>query len=129
MACALLYHFYMNTFATLLFLTLLQLPAHASVWSELENGEHNAQTGIIRQVDPQGNEILLEILTIDAHGSPVTTRAKICTQNHPGMTEEMRAIHYKMQLDQAVESRNAKTKVQFGTKGPWDSCLSFLKPA
>ena len=119
----------MKTLAAILILTLFQAPAQASVWSELENGKHTAQTGIIRQVDPQGNDILLEIQAIDPHGTPVTVNAKICTQNYPGMTEEMRAIHYKMQLDQALESRNSKTKVQFGTKGPWDSCLSFLKPS
>lgn len=114
---------------TLLILTLLHAPAQASVWSEMESGNLTAQTGVIKRVDSQGNEILLEIETTDAHGSPMTAIAKICTQNHPGMTEEMRAIHYKMHLDQAIESRNGKTKVQFGTKGPWDSCLSFLKPA
>jgi hypothetical protein len=94
----------------------------------MEQGELSAQTGIVKRVTPQGEDILVEIETTDAFGTSTTLHARVCRSESQGSTDAMNAAHFQIKYSDINDARKSKEKIEFGTRGPFNTCLSFVRP-
>ncbi len=114
----------MRTLAILILIS--SQAAFASVWQELEQGHGNLKMGYVRDVKPSGNDILVEIRGEDALGNPAVISGKLCLTTPQNVTEEMRAVHYKIQYDKVNDAKRSKSLVEYGQRGVWGGCLVVL---
>lgn len=106
--------------------------AHAApgVWQQMENGITSSNRGVVKSVDIVGGEIYFKTESKDAFGDKVVREDRLCTWVdgiEPGETDEMQAARYKAKLDIVQEARKSGKPIEFGTRGVWKSCVSFLR--
>jgi hypothetical protein len=107
---------------------MINLNASAGVWEDMETGETTAKTGIVTGVRTEGTDVILDIETTDELGSTETISAKYCNERPQEQTDAMAATSFNTRRTEAEAAKKAKTKLQFGTRGIWNGCLSFVRP-
>lgn len=114
------------------FIVAISAFAHAapSVWQQMEKGITTSNRGVVKSVDIVGGEIYFKTETQDAFGDKVIREDRLCTWVdgiQPGETDQMQAALFKAKLDMVQDSRKSGKPIEFGTRGAWKSCVSFLR--
>ena len=100
--------------------------AQASVFDEMVRYE--SKKTMIVDVYPDGESIRIKTLGEDALGNIVSNDHRLCPpKTNSAISEEFRAINFKIQMEQAQESMRKERPVALSTSGLWDSCVSILK--
>lgn len=100
-----------------------------SVWKQMEMGQTTSSRGIVKSVEFLGSEVWFKVETKNAFGDPTETKVPLCDLNNdksPG-SDEIRAALLKSKIEMLQESRRDRKPIEFGTRGVWDSCVSFLR--
>jgi hypothetical protein len=106
--------------------------AHAApgVWEQMEHGATTSSIGVVKAVDILGSEIYIKVETKDAFGDPTVRHDRLCSLKDgidPQESEEMRAVLFRAKLDVLQEARRNGKPIEYGTRGVWNSCVSFLR--
>jgi hypothetical protein len=115
----------------LAFVVAISAFAHGapSVWKQMETGQTTISRGIVKSVDLRGSEVWFKIETKDVFGDPTVGYVALCDLNSDKSpsSDEVRAALLKSKIDLLQESRRDRKPIEYGTRGIWDSCVSFLR--
>ncbi len=113
----------------LIYCTILSHTAFADpgVWEQLETGTANPEKGVVKSVEPQGIDLIVTIETKDKMGDTVQRSGKLCREPSTQWPDIVQASVIRAKRDQLEEARKSKKTVEFGSTGPFNSCISFIK--
>ncbi len=115
----------------LTFVIAISALAHGapSVWKQMELGQTTSSRGTVKSVDFLGSEVWFKIETKNAFGDPMVANVTLCDLSgdvSPG-SDEVRAALLKSKIELLQESRRDRKPIEYGTRGVWNSCVSFLR--
>jgi hypothetical protein len=99
--------------------------ADLSVWEQMESGRLTASKGVVKSVDYRDLDVYVKIETAGPLGTTVENLTKLCRDSDWSI--DLRATLFKAKIEVLEDSRKRQVPVEFGTRGPFDSCLSFIR--
>lgn len=102
--------------------------ADPGVWDQLEQGQVNPSSGVVKNVEVSGMDVVVTVETKDESGRTIQDTRKLCpSQSSIKWPDLVQASMVRAKRDELEEKKKSKQPIQFGQSGPFNPCFTFVK--